>query len=98
MRKYEFEWDPAKAEANAAKHGVTFDEAQTVFYDVFALHQYDGEHSFDEERFIIIGMSRRERVLFVAYCERTQRFNIRIISARHATAGEKRVYEEEIRR
>ena len=98
MMKYRVEWDTAKAEANAAKHGVTFDEAQTVFADVWALHRYDGEHSFDEERFIIIGMSQRERVLFVAYAERTQRFIIRIISARHATTREKRTYEEETRR
>jgi uncharacterized protein len=58
MKDLSFEWDPARARANSRKHGVSFDEAKTVFRDMLALRVYDGEHSWDEERFIIIGMCR----------------------------------------
>lgn len=89
-----FEWDPAKAEGNERKHGVSFEEARTVFGDAYALHLYDGEHSWNEDRFIIVGRSERERVLFVVYVERTK-LTMRLISARRARLRERRTYEEE---
>jgi uncharacterized DUF497 family protein len=96
MKDLIFEWDPAKARANSRKHGVSFDEAKTVFRDMLALHVHDGEHSWDEERFIIIGMSDRERVLTVVYVERTLT-TMRLISARLPTLRERKNYEEKSR-
>jgi len=90
---YRFEWDPAKALANERKHGISFDEAKTVFGDEYALHMYDGPHSWDEERFIIIGRSERQRHLFVVYVDRSE-VTLRLISARRATLRERRDYEE----
>lgn len=89
----QFEWDPAKARENEKKHGVSFDEAKTVFGDVYALHEYDGPHSWNEERFIIIGVSERRRVLVVVYVERIEE-TFRLISARAAELRERRAYEE----
>ena len=83
----------AKALANERKHGVSFLEARTVFSDPLALHQYDGPHSWNEERFIIIGTSESRRVLFVVYVERIEE-TFRLISARTATTRERRAYEE----
>ena len=88
-----FEWDSHKAEANLRKHGVSFEEAQTVFTDPLSITLPDPDHSEDEERFIDIGMSDNRRVLVVVYTERGQR--IRLISARQATAAERKQYEEE---
>lgn len=88
-----FEWDPKKARENERKHGVSFEEARTVFGDAYALHVYDGEHSWEEERFIIVGRSENDRVLFVVYVERIE-MTLRLISARKATRREKRDYEE----
>jgi len=87
-----FEWDPDKAATNAARHGVTFGEAATVFADPRALYEYDAAHSTDEDRFHAIGMSARPRVLLVVHCERGEL--IRIISARPATPAERRRYEQ----
>ena len=89
-----FEWDRRKAEANLRKHGVSFEEAQTVFTDPLAITLPDPDHSEDEERFIDIGMSDNQRVLVVGYTERDQR--IRLINARKATRRERKQYEEEI--
>ena len=88
-----FEWDDAKAHANERKHGVSFEEAKTVFGDAHALHRYDGAHSWDEERFIIIGVSELHRVLCVVYVERIEE-TFRLISARPATTRERKAYEE----
>ena len=88
-----FEWDRRKAEANLRKHGVSFEEAQTVFTDPLAITLPDPDHSEDEERFIDIGMSDNRRVLVVGYTERGQR--IRLINAREASARERKQYEEE---
>jgi uncharacterized protein len=88
-----FEWDEAKALTNERKHGVSFEEARTVFGDTCALHEHDGPHSWDEERFIIIGMSEEHRVLCVVYVERVEE-TFRLISARSATLRERRTYEE----
>ena len=83
-----FEWDAAKAAANIKKHGVSFDEAQSVFYDEFAVQFFDEEHSAAEERFLMLGMSVDARVLLVCHCEREAGNVIRIISARKATRRE----------
>jgi uncharacterized DUF497 family protein len=96
VRDFTFEWDAAKARANERKHGVSFDEAETVFRDVYALHVFDGDHSWQEDRFIIIGMSDRERMLTVVYVERTS-MTLRLISARPAKRHEKKQYEEKNR-
>ena len=88
-----FEWDRHKAEANLRKHGISFEEAQTVFTDPLSMTLPDPDHSEDEERFIDIGTSDNRRVLVVVYTERGQR--IRLISARKATPVERKQYEEE---
>jgi uncharacterized DUF497 family protein len=89
-----YEWDPAKAAANVLKHGVSFEEAASVFLDPVALTFADPDHSEDEERAITIGRSVRHRVLFVAHTERGE--HLRIISARRATRREQDQYEEGI--
>ena len=86
-----FEWDSNKAESNLAKHGVSFDEAMSVFADPAAVYLGD-ELAEQEERFAVIGMSRAARVLLVVHVERSERD--RIISARPATAVEERIYIE----
>lgn len=88
----EFEWDPAKAEANLKEHGVSFDEATTVFRDTLSITISDPDHSDSEDRFIDIGMSYRMQLLVVSYTERQDK--IRIISARRATRAERKSYEE----
>lgn len=86
-----FEWDDEKAQTNLEKHGVSFGEATEVFYDPNALEDYDSEHSEDEARFFIIGLSSR-RLLYVIYAERTGDV-VRIISARKADKAESEIYE-----
>lgn len=88
----EFEWDPAKAEANLKDHGVSFDEATTVFRDTLSITISDPDHSDSEDRFIDIGMSHRMQLLVVSYTERQDK--IRIISARPPTRAERKSYEE----
>jgi len=87
-----FGWDPGKAKRNRAKHGVSFEEATTVFDDPLYIDFFDSEHSDQESRFIRIGTSRSQRVLLVSYSERDSR--TRIISARQATKRERQQYEE----
>ncbi len=87
-----FEWDDDKAIANERNHGVTFDEAATVFGDPDALTIFDAYHSTAEERFITIGFSNRSRVVVVVYTEREP--NLRLISARRATPRERQQYEQ----
>jgi uncharacterized DUF497 family protein len=89
-----FSWDPAKADANARKHGVTFEEAVTAFGDPYSLAIPDPDHSRTEDRFILIGRSSRERLLTVVHPERGD--TIRIISARRASRREHHAYEEAI--
>jgi uncharacterized protein len=86
-----FEWDDEKAVANYQKHGVSFGEATEVFYDPRALEGYDAEHSTNEQRFFIIGLSSR-RMLYVVYAERVSDV-VRIISARKAVRKEQEAYE-----
>ena len=89
-----FSWDENKADSNYSKHGVTFEEAKGVFYDENALLIDDPDHSDDEERFIILGMSKEFKILVVCHCYRDSSKNIRIISARKATKREQRGYSE----
>jgi hypothetical protein len=88
---YIFEWHATKASANLRKHGVTFDEASTVFADPLALLMPDPDHSEGEERYVLLGMSTRSRLLVVGFSERPPR--TRLISARRATRSERRRYE-----
>lgn len=92
MSKLRFEWDTAKAAENLRNHGVSFEEAQTVFYDDFAREFYDDKHLEWEERFLLLGLSFRLRLLMVCHCYRENESVIRIISARKATANEARFY------
>lgn len=87
-----FEWDPAKAAANVKKHGVSFDEAQTLFYDEFAVQFFDEDHSRNEERFLLLGLCTGAKLLLVCHCERESGNTIRIISARNATKRERMFY------
>jgi uncharacterized DUF497 family protein len=89
----EFEWDARKAAANRRKHGIDFTEATTTFEDPLSVTISDPDHSFDEQRLLLLGVSSQHRLLVVAHCERVE--VIRIISARHATRYERRIYEEE---
>lgn len=90
-----FEWDSAKATSNIKKHGVSFEEALSVFYDEFAVQFFDEEHSTSEERFILLGMSTGGRLLLVCHCEREPGNIVRIISARKATKTESTFYGSE---
>lgn len=89
-----FEWDSNKATINQKKHGVTFEEAISVFYDDNALLQPDPAHSFLEERFLLLGLSEVNNMLVVVHCERDN--NIRIISARLATKNETEQYRKKL--
>ena len=91
-----FEWDPDKASANEQKHGVSFDEASSVFLDEDALLVADPDHSEDEERFLILGWSARLRMLVVCHCVEEDQEVIRLISARRATRGERSQYEDRV--
>lgn len=97
MREIRFTWDPVKAEFNRLNHDVTFSEATTVFYDENARLRYDPEHSGDEDRFLLLGMSHNPRVLVVCHCYREGDSIIRIISARKATKNELKQYESFLR-
>ena len=90
---YIFEWDSKKAESNARSHDLTFDEASTVFRDPLALSMPDPDHSLYEERYLVLGRSDRQRLIVVAFVERSPR--TRLISARRATGPERKLYEEE---
>ena len=88
----EFKWDDKKAAANLADHGVSFDEAKTVFDDPLYVDFYDPDHSYDEHRFLFVGESRQGRLLIVSYTERGNA--VRLISAREVTLAERKAYEE----
>ena len=93
MNEIRFEWDKLKALANKRKHGISFEEAQTVFYDDNAVLFDDPDHSQSEDRFIMLGISYKLRVLVVSHCERHGDV-IRIISARKAVRQEAQYYAE----
>ncbi len=90
----QIEWNTEKAEANLKKHAVSFDEAETVFDDPLFVIFADPDHSFEENRFIIMGESNQNRLLVVSYTERPPK--TRLISAREATRPERKKYEEDI--
>jgi uncharacterized protein len=87
-----FDWDENKASSNLLKHGVSFEEAKTVFDDVLYVDFYDPDHSDNEERYLIVGESSRGRLLIVSYTERKD--SIRLISTRETTRSEREIYEE----
>jgi len=88
-----FEWNPNKAKKNIEKHGVSFDEAATVFSDPLSMTYDDPDHSYSEKRYIIIGTSHLGKLLFVSHVEKND--IIRIISARHLTRKERKQYEQQ---
>ena len=90
--KIRFEWDFEKAEINLKKHKVSFEEAESVFYDPNAILISDPEHSDEEDGFIILGVSNKSKILVVCHCYRVNDEVIRIISARKATTNEKKQY------
>jgi uncharacterized DUF497 family protein len=90
-----FEWDPRKNAGNRRKHGVGFEEAETVFLDDHALVLVDPDHSTEEERFILLGLSATRRMLVVCHCYRASGNVIRLISARKATTAERGHVERE---
>ena len=91
-----FDWDPAKDSTNKKKHGVSFEEAKTVFYDENAMVIHDPDHSMGEDRFIMLGRSVISRILVVAHCYREEDETIRIISARKASKRESIQYRGEL--
>jgi uncharacterized protein len=88
-----FEWNATKAISNKKKHGVSFEEAQSVFYDEFSMQFFDDDNTESEERFLMLGFSDEARLLIVCHCERDQGKVIRIISARKATKSEAKFYK-----
>jgi uncharacterized DUF497 family protein len=94
MASLRIEWDERKSASNKKKHGVSFEEAQTVFNDEEALLIADNEHSASEDRFVLLGLSTMLRILVVCHCYRVGGDVIRIISARKADAGERAQYAE----
>ena len=90
-----FEWDPKKAASNLRKHGVSFEEAASVFDDLLATVYEDPDHSVDEKRYLTIGTSAKGRLLHIAFADRGAR--IRIINARNVTRNERELYEKEKR-
>jgi uncharacterized DUF497 family protein len=92
MNTVRFEWDKAKNRGNRRKHGVSFEEAQSVFLDEHALRFFDPDHSENEDRFLLLGVSARLRVLVVCHCYRVNDQLIRIISARKADKQEETDY------
>ena len=92
MSSIQFEWDPKKAQVNLRKHKVSFEDAQSVFSDQHALLIDDPDHSEEEDRFVLLGLSQSLRLLVVVHCYRAEGRVIRIISARKADADEQSNY------
>ena len=92
MVELKFKWDKGKEKANEKNHGISFDEARTVFYDENSIQFFDPDHSDDEDRFILLGISFKLKVLVVCHCFRESDSIIRIISARKADADEEQEY------
>lgn len=98
MAGFRFEWDRRKAASNLKRHGVSFEEARTVFFDDRALLIDDPDEDHDEDRFVLLGLSQTARTLVVCHCYRQQDEVIRIISARQANKRERRDYTERWKR
>ena len=92
MKELQFKWDEKKEKINIKKHGVSFDEARTVFYDENAIQFFDPDHSDEEDRFILLGMTFKLRVLIVCHCFRESETVIRIFSARKTDKDEEHEY------
>ena len=92
MQKIIFEWDDKKNQINIRKRDISFEEAQTVFFDDNAIQFWDEDHSDEEDRFLMLGMSHQLRILLVVHCFREDESIIRIISARKATKNERKEY------
>jgi hypothetical protein len=92
MKKLVFEWNKRKENANIKKHGISFDEARTTFYDENAVQFFDPGHSDEEDRFILVGVSHRLNTLVVCHCFREDEITVRIISARKADKDEANFY------
>lgn len=95
MKELTFEWDDGKNRINRQKHKISFEEAQTAFYDEYGLLISDPDHSEDEDRFILLGFSRMANLLVVCHCYRQAESVIRIISARKATTKERESYNRQ---
>ena len=95
MNDITFEWDNRKNTINIKKHGISFEEAATVFFDNDAVVFDDPDHSIDEDRFLIIGVSKKDNLCIVSHCYKESDYVIRIISARLAAKEEKDVYNEQ---
>ncbi|MDO8302525.1 MAG: BrnT family toxin [Sedimentisphaerales bacterium] len=93
MKSMTFDWDTKKASQNMRKHKVSFEEASSVFFDEHAIEFFDPGHSIDEDRFLMLGLSFRLRLLVVVYCIREKNRQVRIISARKATTNEQKAYK-----
>ncbi len=98
MSELQFSWDPKKARTNERKHGVSFEEAESVFLDEEALQIDDPDHSDRETRFLLLGYSYRLRIVLVCHCLLEEEGVIRLISARKATKPERRQYNKQVRR
>ena len=98
MKKLQFEWKPCKAKTNIRNHGVSFEEAKSVFYDENAYEFYDQEHSLKEDRYLMIGLSSKIKLLLVSYtvCEEKDKDIIRILSSRKPTKKEQKTYFEKL--
>jgi uncharacterized DUF497 family protein len=94
MKKLKFEWDNKKNISNTKKHGVSFDEAQTSFYDEYAIQFFDPDHSEHEDIFLLLGTSFKLKTLVVCHCFRQEETVVRIISARKADKDEEQAYWE----
>jgi uncharacterized DUF497 family protein len=92
MNEVGFGWDDKKEKTNIKNHGISFDEASTTFYDENAIQFFDPDHSEDEDRFILLGISFKLKVLVVCHCFRKEETVVRIISARKADRGEEKDY------
>ena len=92
MNKIHFEWDESKAKSNELKHNISFFEASSVFYDELAVEFEDIEHLDEETRFLLLGLSRKMKLLLICHCYKDTTGNIRIISARKATKNEAKHY------
>jgi uncharacterized DUF497 family protein len=92
MKKISFEWDDKKAKSNLKKHDVSFEEAQSVFFDDQAIQFWDDNNTDNEDRFLMLGLSNKFRILLVVHCFRESESTIRIISARKATKNEMKEY------
>ena len=95
MKQIKFEWDNKKDKSNIKRHGVSFEEARTVFYDEHAIQFYDPEHSEAEDRFLLLGTDFKSKELVICHCYREEETIVRIISARKADREESKFYWSE---